>query len=97
MKVRQVFSAYSRDEERSGDRVLHCLLCGTHLEKTYDLTHLRRQCPECGWTFYNNPLPGVVVLILDEEQVLLGRRAPGIHGAGKWCLPGGYIEHNEDF
>ena len=47
-----------------------------------------------------NPSPGVTVLVVDDDNVLLGRRAPGIGyvgGGGKWCLPGGHIEYGEDF
>jgi 8-oxo-dGTP diphosphatase len=37
------------------------------------------------------------VLIEQEGQVLLGKRAGGSYLAGKWCLPGGFIEFEEDF
>jgi ADP-ribose pyrophosphatase YjhB (NUDIX family) len=37
------------------------------------------------------------VLIEQEGQVLLGKRASGSFLAGKWCLPGGFIEFEEDF
>jgi ADP-ribose pyrophosphatase YjhB (NUDIX family) len=45
---------------------------------------------------FRNPSPGVVVLIEQDGQVLLGRRS-GRVGRGKWGLPMGYIEYDEDF
>ena len=47
--------------------------------------------------YYRNPSPGVVVLVEDEDRVLLGKRSDSVFGGGKWCLPGGFIEFNEDF
>jgi ADP-ribose pyrophosphatase YjhB (NUDIX family) len=41
-------------------------------------------------------VPGVVILIEKGGAVLLGRRKGG-YGAGKWGLPQGYVEHDEDF
>jgi 8-oxo-dGTP diphosphatase len=38
----------------------------------------------------------VVVVIEQEGAVLLGRRS-GSFGAGKWCLPQGYVEFDDDF
>jgi ADP-ribose pyrophosphatase YjhB (NUDIX family) len=45
---------------------------------------------------FSNPLPGVVILIEKEGYVLLGKRGGGF-GHGKWGLPQGYIEFDEDF
>lgn len=44
-----------------------------------------------------NPFPGVVVLIEEAGRVLLVRRASRGFQGGRWCLPGGFIEHGEDF
>ena len=35
------------------------------------------------------------MLILQDGQLLLGRRARGPH-AGRWCIPCGYVEWDED-
>lgn len=56
----------------------------------------RPVCPQCGFVQFRNPLPGVVVVIEQHGQVLLGKRA-GSFGKGKWSLPQGYIEFEEDF
>ena len=52
-------------------------------------------CPECGRRHYHNPFPGVVTIIHDGEAILLGKRADRRFKG--WCLPGGYIEFEEDF
>jgi ADP-ribose pyrophosphatase YjhB (NUDIX family) len=40
----------------------------------------------------------VVILITEAKRVLLGKRGgESNYATGKWCLPGGYIEYNEDF
>ncbi len=44
-----------------------------------------------------NPFPGVVVLIENDRRILLARRAEGRFRGGAWCLPGGFIEFEEDF
>jgi ADP-ribose pyrophosphatase YjhB (NUDIX family) len=35
------------------------------------------------------------VVLLDQDHVLLGRRARGPY-AGRWCIPCGYVEWDED-
>lgn len=41
-------------------------------------------------------MAGVAVVVQDEEgHVLLGRRARGTY-AGRWCIPCGYVEWDED-
>jgi ADP-ribose pyrophosphatase YjhB (NUDIX family) len=56
-----------------------------------------RKCAHCGFIRYKNPFPGVTVLIERDNQVLLGKRQPSSFNGGKWCLPGGFIEYDEDF
>ena len=60
-------------------------------------TVVRKYCSACGYIQYRNPLPGVTVLIIEDGKVLLGRRGPASFRPGTWCLPGGFIEFEEDF
>jgi ADP-ribose pyrophosphatase YjhB (NUDIX family) len=46
---------------------------------------------------YRNPSPGVSVLIYKNDRVLIGKRSPGSFEAGKWCMPCGFVEYDEDF
>jgi ADP-ribose pyrophosphatase YjhB (NUDIX family) len=53
------------------------------------------QCAACGRVVYRNPAVGVAVVLLDGNALLLGRRGRGPY-AGRWCIPCGYVEWDED-
>jgi ADP-ribose pyrophosphatase YjhB (NUDIX family) len=55
----------------------------------------RLACTGCGFIFWQNPVVGVAVAVLDADSVILGRRSRGIY-AGQWCIPCGYVEYDED-
>jgi len=42
----------------------------------------------------NRPLIGVAIIIINNNQVLLGKRK-NAHGEGTWAFPGGHLEWNE--
>lgn len=54
----------------------------------------RMLCPTCGHVQYENPVPGVGVLIEHGESVVLIQRDRPPH-AGHWALPSGYVEADE--
>jgi 8-oxo-dGTP diphosphatase len=54
----------------------------------------RWQCPACGYVQYENPVPGVGVLIEHESQLVLVQRDRPPR-AGEWALPSGFIEADE--
>jgi ADP-ribose pyrophosphatase YjhB (NUDIX family) len=70
-----------------------CSHCGARLQQSGAAHHL--QCSACGRIAYRNPAVGVAVVLLDGDAVLLGRRARG-PSAGRWCIPCGYVEWDED-
>lgn len=43
------------------------------------------------------PRVGVGVFILNSSNKFVFGRRKGSHGAGSWALPGGHLEHGEDF
>ena len=91
---RQVFWEYDyRSETPPAYRF--CPMCATGLAKR-DLDG-RMMCPSCLFVDYHNPSPGVVVMIKREDRVLLGLRGKTSNQQGKWCFPGGFVEHGEDF
>lgn len=55
----------------------------------------RRACPACGFIHFTDPKVGVGALVVEDNKILLVRRAmmPEI---GKWSIPAGYLDHGED-
>ncbi len=94
MKTRQVFASYD-NRNATPTEYFYCPVDGSRLSDT--TASGKRRCGVCGFVDYRNPMPGTVVLIMQDGKVLLGRRAGRSYLAGKWCLPGGFIEHDEDF
>lgn len=98
MRPRQVFSAYPQADHRV--RRLrerrHCIACGARCATEEIAGGLRYRCPACGHTQYRNPAPAVAVLIADGGRFVLGRRESRSLGHGRWCLPCGYVEYEED-
>jgi ADP-ribose pyrophosphatase YjhB (NUDIX family) len=70
-----------------------CSHCGARLQGSAETPH--QQCSACGRIAYRNPAVGVAVVLLDGDTVLLGRRARGPY-AGRWCIPCGYVDWDED-
>jgi 8-oxo-dGTP diphosphatase len=96
MQAKQVFSAYDRKGDTDLGQFKHCPFCGTPLLLQVKGGVHRPVCPNCGFVQFRNPVPGVVVVIEKDKHVLLGKRRGGF-GRGKWGLPQGHIEFNEDF
>ena len=97
MKTKQIFEAYNRQGERAIDTLRFCPRCGARCDLVSSGTQSRLRCPRCGFILYQNPSPGVVALIVDDDMVLIGKRAKDVFQGGKWSLPGGFIELDEDF
>ena len=94
--MKQVYVAYDGKEDPAADRFKWCPRCKTALTLK-DIDHKRRlACPSCGFIRFRNPSPTVSLLIVKDEQVLLGRRG-GDPGRGQWATPSGYIEYEDDF
>ncbi len=55
----------------------------------------RRYCPTCGYVHFTDPKVGVGVLVVEEQKVLLVRRAVDPE-RGKWSIPAGYLDRGED-
>ncbi|RME23894.1 MAG: NUDIX hydrolase [Candidatus Zixiibacteriota bacterium] len=85
---------FARKEQHCGYK--YCPLCREELiERELD-GHARLVCPnpECGFVFYQNPVPAAGVLLVENDAVLLVRRAhpPKIDW---WCIPAGFMEWHE--
>lgn len=97
MKLKQIFSAYDFEKNGGISHLKYCSSCGTECTLKEDGGKERPVCPNCGFVHYKNPSPAVSVLVIDNDRVLLGKRAQGSFEEGKWCLPCGFIEFDEDF
>jgi 8-oxo-dGTP diphosphatase len=73
----------------------YCPLCGSAF--TYRVLQARERlvCPECQFIFWQNPVVGVAVIIVDQQRIVLARRSRGAY-QGAWCIPCGYVEYDED-
>jgi NADH pyrophosphatase NudC (nudix superfamily) len=71
-----------------------CLVCGARLRRARLEGRWRLRCSRCGWTFYANPVPAVVAVIVRRGGVLLTRRARPPY-QGTWDAPGGFLEAGE--
>ena len=70
------------------------MACGGRLRAIREEGKRRLRCRRCGWTFYGNPIPAAVALVVRGRKILLGRRAAPPY-AGTWDLPGGFLEAGE--
>ncbi len=73
----------------------YCPLCGTKLETREHEGRERLYCPKCKIIIWENPVPVVACVVLNENQeVLLVKR--GVPPAeGMWALPSGFMEMGE--
>lgn len=72
-----------------------CPRCGTALAREERFGRERPVCPACGFTVFFDPKVAVVVFVVREGRVLLVQRAND-PGAGRWALPAGFVDADED-
>ena len=73
----------------------YCQVCGQRLIDRPAHGKLRRVCPACGFTHFDDPKVAVAAFVQDQGRVLLVRRAYNPE-RGKWALPAGYVDYGED-
>lgn len=79
------------------ERFLFCPVCGGHLNTEFVSGTSRRVCSICKRVNYENPIVGVAGIVLNENgEILLGKRAATVDHGGMWCIPCGYVEYDED-
>jgi ADP-ribose pyrophosphatase YjhB (NUDIX family) len=73
-----------------------CPRCATPLVEAMMDGHPRMRCPEpdCGFVFYQNPIPAAGAIVEENGKILMVKRAhpPAI---GDWCFPAGFMEWQE--
>lgn len=75
--------------------IQYCSSCGSRVEEREAFGLLRPVCPSCGRVHFIDPKVGAGVLVTREGKVLLVRRAVEPE-KGKWTLPAGFVEGDED-
>lgn len=72
-----------------------CSSCGNAVVQQSVFGRLRPVCPVCGRVHFLDPKVAAGVLIEEQGKVLLVRRAVEPE-AGRWTIPGGFVEADED-
>jgi 8-oxo-dGTP pyrophosphatase MutT (NUDIX family) len=72
-------------------KLSHCSSCGA----AFTTATWPRRCDACGDLHYRNPLPVAVLVVPVGRGVIAIRRA--IPPIGQLALPGGFIDHGEDW
>jgi ADP-ribose pyrophosphatase YjhB (NUDIX family) len=74
----------------------YCSQCGGALVERFVPAEqrMRRLCAQCGEIAYCNPKVLVTTIVASGDRVLLCRRAAP-PAAGRWALPGGFMEAGE--
>ena len=73
----------------------YCPCCGTAFMRQELHGRERLVCQACQFIFWQNPVVGVAVIVLQDDHIVLARRARGVY-KGAWCIPCGYVEYDED-
>ncbi len=73
-----------------------CPRCGADLapRKLDGCQRMVCSSEDCGFIFYQNPVPAAGAIVIKDERILLVKRAhpPQI---GWWCIPAGFMEWRE--
>ncbi len=81
---------------RIKQRFFFCPLCGEELSFRHDGERNRLTCLECGYILYEKPAVVVASIVINEQNmILLGCRKRG-REKGRWCIPCGYVDYDED-
>src|ERR1700720_3309324 len=72
-----------------------CVNCGAPLEPRIIEGREVEACPNDSFILWHDPKVSTAVVVEFERGIVLGRRAiePGY---GLWCLPGGFVNDDED-
>ena len=72
-----------------------CPGCGHRLQLRLQGDRERFTCTGCVSILYRKPAVGVAIVLVQDRQIFLGRRARGEYQR-HWCIPCGYVEWGED-
>ena len=73
----------------------YCPECGHDLRSREAFGRPRRYCAVCDRVIFRNPKVAAGVVVIQDQQVLLVRRTAE-PARGRWSLPAGFVEYDED-
>ncbi len=72
----------------------YCPKCAGKLQEK-EVEHRQRMiCKDCGFIFYQNPLPSVGIIVIENGKCLFIKRGKE-PGKNTWAPPSGFMELNE--
>ena len=74
---------------------MYCQRCGQPTHVALHDGRMRPVCTGCGAVTYLDPKLAVAVLVIEDDRVLLGKRADHTRVPGKWSFPAGFVERGE--
>ena len=72
----------------------YCPYCASRLQVRDHGEKHRLYCGHCEIIHYRNPVVGVAVVLVENDQILLVQRSGSYPGT--WCIPCGYVEYDEE-
>jgi 8-oxo-dGTP diphosphatase len=86
--------SYDIDAQANYEGLRYCPRCAAELVEREIRGHRRLACRECSYVFYLTPAAVTCVLAERDGRILfvLRKYEPG---AGRWCLPAGFVEAGE--
>lgn len=78
-----------------GPEMNYCPRCAHPLQDRLAYGRVRRVCPSCDFIFFREHKVAAAAVVTQGERVLLVRRTI-TPGRGKWMIPGGFVEFDED-
>ena len=75
--------------------IRHCTNCGATVQQKHAFGRLRPVCSSCGHVHFIDPKVAAGVVVEREGKILLVRRAVDPE-MGKWSIPAGFVEADED-
>lgn len=77
------------------ENINFCVACGAEVETRLAFGRPRPVCPACGRIHFRDPKVAAAVMVERGGEILLVRRA-NVPEQGKWTLPAGFVDANED-
>ena len=72
-----------------------CINCGSPLIPRVVEGREVEACPNDDYVLWRDPKVAAAVIVETDRGIVLGRRAIE-PGRGLWCLPGGFVNHDEE-